>query len=638
MAMDPVSIVEANPDSGKPRAPGLFALLGTRRFLPLFLTQSLGAFNASLFVGALIELIVMHPAPWIPFAPSTLIALAFGVFVLPFLLFASLAGQLADRYAHATLAQALKALEIPATGIAVLGFALPSLALLFCALGFWALLLVFFTPLKHAVVSRDLRDGEFVGGNALLAAGIVAALIAGVVMGRMIGGEGGGWIAIVGLPVAIIGYAASRSIPVVPAANSALRLRFKLLAETARGFRSLRSDRTLLFALIGISWFWLAGALLLFQMQRLAGVGAEGVWLPAVPLLVVLAGFGAGLLLGAKISEGSVEFGLVPLGAIGQAVFALDLACSFPDLLPLVEAGTMSALFRSVATWRVLFDLFAFGVCGASFLLPLYVRIQSRSVPEPRSRILSCGLFLCAMSLLFAAAVALVLPDPIATFSVMAVCSFIVAWLAYRREAHLTLRFLTWLLIHAFYRIGKIGFEHIPKTGPAVLVCNHVSFVDSVVIMAAIRRPIRFVMDHRIHQTPVVGFLFRHSRTIPIATAKDDPAMKEAAFEEVARALRKGELIGLFPEGRITHTGEINHFRYGVGRIVEETPVPVVPMALRGLWGSFFSRRYGPAMSKPSLLRWLAKIELVVGHPVPPEQGSPESLQEIVTDLRGGMV
>jgi hypothetical protein len=170
------------------------------------------------------------------------------------------------------------------------------------------------------------------------------------------------------------------------------------------------------------------------------------------------------------------------------------------------------------------------------------------------------------------------------------------------------------------------------------LVCNHVSFVDSVLIMAAVRRPIRFVMDHRIHQTPVVGFLFKHSRTIPIATAKEDPAMKEAAFEEVARALRNGELVGLFPEGRITHTGEINHFRYGVGRIVAETPVPVVPMALRGLWGSFFSRRHGPAMSKPSLLRWLAKVELVVGGPVSPEMGTPEYLQEVVTTLRGGMV
>ena len=242
------------------------------------------------------------------------------------------------------------------------------------------------------------------------------------------------------------------------------------------------------------------------------------------------------------------------------------------------------------------------------------------------------------MTLPIAVAGALATSGLVAVFAILALCSLLVAAAAYRYETHLTLRFLTWLLIHAFYRVGKKGFEHIPRTGPAVLVCNHVSFVDSIIIMAAVRRPIRFVMDHRIHQTPVVGFLFRHSRTIPIAKAKEDPAMKEAAFEEVARALRNGELIGLFPEGRITHSGDINHFRYGVGRIVAETPVPVVPMALRGLWGSFFSRRYGPAMSKPLLLRWLAKVELVVGETVPPEKGSPECLQEIVTELRGGMV
>jgi 1-acyl-sn-glycerol-3-phosphate acyltransferase len=151
--------------------------------------------------------------------------------------------------------------------------------------------------------------------------------------------------------------------------------------------------------------------------------------------------------------------------------------------------------------------------------------------------------------------------------------------------------------------------------------------------MAAIRRPIRFVMDHRIYRMPVIGFVFRHSRTIPIAPAKEDAAQKEAAFVEVARALGEGELIGLFPEGKITHTGELNHFRYGVGRIVAETPVPVIPLALRGLWGSFFSRRYGPAMSKPSLLRLFSRIGLVAGEPVAPEIVTPDYLQELVAAL-----
>ena len=212
-----------------------------------------------------------------------------------------------------------------------------------------------------------------------------------------------------------------------------------------------------------------------------------------------------------------------------------------------------------------------------------------------------------------------------------------VAICIYRRTSAYFLRFLAGLLIHTVYRIDKSGLDNIPEQGPAVLVCNHVSFIDPVVILAVVRRPIRFVMDHRIHRAPVIGFIFRHSRTIPIAPAKEDPVMKEAAFAEVARALAAGELVGLFPEGAITRTGELNQFRYGVGRIVAETPVPVIPMALRGLWGSFFSRRYGPAMSKPSLLRPFSKIGLVADRPVAPEDVTPESLQIRVTELRGDL-
>lgn len=221
------------------------------------------------------------------------------------------------------------------------------------------------------------------------------------------------------------------------------------------------------------------------------------------------------------------------------------------------------------------------------------------------------------------------------SLAIAALACAAIATAAYRRDPQRALRFLTSLLIHACYRLGKRGLEHVPQTGPAVLVCNHVSFVDSLVIMAAIRRPIRFVIDHRIYETPLANTLFRHSRTIPIATAKESPAQKEAAFAEVASALRNGELIGLFPEGGITRNGEIDRFRYGVGRIVGETPVPVIPMALRGLWGSFYSRRYGAAMSKPSCLRPFAPIELVACAPVAPQDVTPESLQQIVGELRG---
>jgi 1-acyl-sn-glycerol-3-phosphate acyltransferase len=197
------------------------------------------------------------------------------------------------------------------------------------------------------------------------------------------------------------------------------------------------------------------------------------------------------------------------------------------------------------------------------------------------------------------------------------------------------MRFIVWMLIHSVYRLEKSGLEKIPEEGAAVIVCNHVSFVDALVIAAACRRPIRFVMDHRIFRLPVLSFVFRTSGAIPIAPAKEDAAMMERAFDEVAKALGAGELVAIFPEGRITDTGELYPFRPGVRRILDATPVPVVPMALRGLWGSFFSRKDGAAMSKPWRLVPFRKIGLAAGKPLPPATVAPENLQLAVLALRG---
>jgi 1-acyl-sn-glycerol-3-phosphate acyltransferase len=197
------------------------------------------------------------------------------------------------------------------------------------------------------------------------------------------------------------------------------------------------------------------------------------------------------------------------------------------------------------------------------------------------------------------------------------------------------MRFLIWLLMHSIYRLEKSGLEKIPEEGPAVLVCNHVSFVDALVIAAACRRPIRFLMDYRIFGMPVLSFVFRTSRAIPIAPAKEDPEMMERAFQEVAKALSEGDLVAIFPEGRISDTGELYPFRPGIRRILDATPVSVVRMALQGLWGSFFSRKDGAAMSKPWRFVPFRKIALTVGDPVPATAASPEALQANVLSLRG---
>jgi 1-acyl-sn-glycerol-3-phosphate acyltransferase len=222
-------------------------------------------------------------------------------------------------------------------------------------------------------------------------------------------------------------------------------------------------------------------------------------------------------------------------------------------------------------------------------------------------------------------------------FLVVGLMNAAVAAYIYMLVPEFLMRFLCWLLVHSVYRLEKRGIENIPEEGPAVLICNHVSFVDPLVILAASPRPIRFVMDHRIFKTPVVSFVFRTGKAIPIAPAKENEKLLNDAYEKIAAALENGELVAIFPEGRITDTGELYPFKRGIQRVVTRTPVPVIPIALKGLWGSFFSRRDGPAMSiaKPLRRGLFSKIGLEAGTPIVPQAATPELLQATVLQLRG---
>jgi 1-acyl-sn-glycerol-3-phosphate acyltransferase len=338
------------------------------------------------------------------------------------------------------------------------------------------------------------------------------------------------------------------------------------------------------------------------------------------------------------MSGHKVELGLVPFGSIGLSLFAFDLFFASPAPSA-SEAMTVVEFLRVPGAPRVLVDLFLVAMFGGFFIVPLYALIQSRSERSHQSRIIAGNNILNSVFIVAAALIAAGFLHLGATvpqlFLLTGLFNVAIAAFIFSLVPEFLMRFLAWLLIHAVYRVEKSGLEHIPEEGPAVIVCNHVSFVDAVVIMAACRRPIRFVMDHNIFKIPVLSFIFRTGGAIPIASRKDDPAMMERAFAEVARALREGQLVGIFPEGRITYSGEIEPFRPGLQRILDETPVPVVPMALRGLWGSFFSRKGGPAMSRPFRRGVLSKIGLAVAPPIAAELATLEALQAKVVELRG---
>jgi 1-acyl-sn-glycerol-3-phosphate acyltransferase len=289
------------------------------------------------------------------------------------------------------------------------------------------------------------------------------------------------------------------------------------------------------------------------------------------------------------------------------------------------------------AHWRIALDIVLLGVFGGFYTVPLYALIQSRSQPSHRSRIIAANNILNALFIVVSALVAIGLVRAGVSIPqlclVVGVMNALVAAYIYSLVPEFLMRFLAWLLVHAFYRVRIEGLENIPDDGPCVVVCNHVSYVDAVVIAACVRRPIRFVMDHRIFRVPLLSFIFKAMHAIPIAPGREDAVMKERAFAEVAAALAAGEAVGIFPEGEITRTGDINPFRPGIQQILATTPVPVVPMALRGLWGSFFSRAHGGAMRR--MRGVFSRIALVAAPALRAGDATTDALFARVSALRG---
>jgi 1-acyl-sn-glycerol-3-phosphate acyltransferase len=431
----------------------------------------------------------------------------------------------------------------------------------------------------------------------------------------------------------------SARVPLSPAPQPGLRINWNPFTETWRNLGLARTDRTVFRSLLGISWLWFLGATFLTSFFGFAKTVLGGDQNVVTLLLAVFSvGIGVGSLLCERLSGRHVEIGLVPFGSIGMTVFAVDLYFASRGESHAALSGVAGFLAQP-GHWRVLADLFLLAMFGGFYSVPLYALIQSRSMPTHRARIIAANNILNSLFMIASAVMAMVLfqlgftiPE---LFLTVGLLNAVVAIYIYSLVPEFLLRFIAWILVHTVYRLKRVNAERIPAHGPAVLVCNHVSFADAVVLMAASPRPVRFVMDHRIFGVPLLSWFFRQARAIPIAGAQEDPELLKQAYDRIAEALRAGDLVCIFPEGRITANGDLNPFRQGVQQIIRRTPVPVVPMALRGLWGSFFSRKGGAAMTRPFRRGMLSRLELVVGEPIAPELATPEGLREVVQGLRG---
>jgi 1-acyl-sn-glycerol-3-phosphate acyltransferase len=618
-----------------------FGLLGQRRFGFFFLTQALGAFNDNVFKNALVILVTFGIAGLSAGQINLYVNLAAGLFILPFFLFSATAGQVAEKYEKSRLIRLTKLMEVVVMGLATVGFWLQSLPVLMATLFLMGTQSALFGPVKYSILPQHLREEELVGGNALVEAATFLAILLGTMLGGWLIAQHAGWqwVSVVVIVIAIAGYLTARGIPAAPATAPDLRINWNPLTETWRNLQFMRGNRTVFLSVLGISWFWFYGAMFLSQLPNYTKDVLGGDQTVVTLLLTVFSlGIGAGSLLCERLSGHKVEIGLVPLGSIGLTLFGIDLYFAVPEAAAVSGIGAREFL-AAAANHRVLWDLLLTGVFGGFYIVPLYALIQTRSEASHRSRIIAGNNILNALFMVAAAGIAIVLLDAGLTIPQLllttALMNAAVAVFIYSLVPEFLMRFLVWALINTLYRIRKTGLESIPDEGPAVVVCNHVSFVDALILGGNIRRPVRFVMYYKIFRIPVLNFIFRTARAIPIAGAKEDPVLMEKAFAEVEAALKNGDIVGIFPEGGLTADGEIQKFRPGIERIVAATPVPVIPMALRGLWGSIFSRRDNWLRRARLPRRFWSRIEMVAGEPVPAAQVSAADLEQRVRALRG---
>jgi 1-acyl-sn-glycerol-3-phosphate acyltransferase len=620
--------------------PSQFTLLRTRRFLPFFITQLLGAFNDNIFKQSLILAILYKltidgdRAIWV-----NLCAL---LFILPFFLFSALAGQFGEKFNKDALIRAIKIGEIVIMAVGATGFLFNHLELMLLALFAMGTHSALFGPVKYSIMPQALHEDELVGGNGLVEMGTFLAILAGTIGAgiMMSSSHYAPIVAVAIVGVAVLGYLASRSIPRAAASTPQLRLDWNIFTQSWATLRmGLGQTPAVSRSIVGNSWFWFVGAIYLTQIPAYA---KEWLYGDETVVTLILTVFSVGIALGSmlceKLSGRKVEIGLVPFGSFGLTVFGLLLWWHSGGFPQNVQANDWLAVLSYGQAWWVLFDILGLGVFGGFYIVPLYALIQSRTAENERARVIAANNILNALFMVVSAIVSILLlsvaklsiPE---LFLVVSLLNIAVNTYIFRIVPEFTMRFMIWLLSHSMYRVEHRNLDLIPDEGAALLVCNHVSFVDALLIGGAVRRPIRFVMYYKIYRLPVLNFIFRTAGAIPIAGRNEDIQIYEKAFTRIAQYLKEGELVCIFPEGKLTSDGEMNEFRGGVTRILEETPVPVIPMALQGLWGSFFSRD----PNKGLFHRIWSRVVLVAGEPVAVEAATPAQLQAVVGVLRGSV-
>ncbi|HDM8223842.1 TPA: MFS transporter [Vibrio campbellii] len=612
----------------------------TKRFFPYFVTQCLGALNDNIYKNVLLLMVTYSQIDSLPMSVDLFVNLAAGLFILPFFLFSAHAGAIADNMDKAKLIRRLKLIELVIMSCAATAIMTQSAILMLVLLFMTGTQSAYFGPVKYALLPQALKSDELVKGNAWVEIGTFLSILIGTLSaGLLLAIPNGMLIAsCIVITLSLLGFLSSANIPSLPSKKSD-KVKFEPVTGLKKTLKLAQKQRGIWMSILAISWFWFMGATYLTQFPNFA---REHLFADSTVVSLLLALFSVGIATGSwlceKLSFNQVELGILPFGILGLTIFSADLLWAVPAIesFPSQYYDVQSFVAQS-SHIRVMIDLFLVGVSGGVFIVPLYAFIQSRSEEGECAQSIAANNIMNALFMVASAAVSILVLSVlefsiVELFAILAVGNFVVAIYVYRQVPEFTQRFISYLLSHCLYRVSITGRQHIPEQGAAVIVANHVSYVDALILMGTSTRPVRFVMDKSISELPVLKYVFRHAGVIPICSPRKCVETYKKAFEQIEQALNNDEVVCIFPEGRLTSNGELSEFRPGVEKVLKRTPVPVIPMALKGLWGSFFSHKNGHALTKRPTRFW-SRIEVNIGELLQPTTLDRHLLQKEVQDL-----
>lgn len=625
-------------------------LLGKKTFAPIFITQFLGALNNNLYKNALIILLTFS-AINSPSGMSTsmMVNICAGLFILPFFFFSAFAGVLADNKEKSSMIRKLKLIEIGTMLIGSVGIFSSNIYLMWIALFCMGIQAAFFGPLKYSILPQHLQENELMGGNGLIESGTFIAILLGTILGGLLIGLNNGkyYVCTLLFLFSIIGYFSSKFIPQAPSFNtledSLQKVSFFGAMKTS--LVAAKSVKSVFLSILAISWFWFLGATLLSQFPLIV---KEVLHAPAILVTILLGVFAVGVAFGSvlceKLSGHRVEIGLVPFGAFGVTIFLYLFASSMGQISSdisnnLFDNKLISNWFNYSHFYSLVSWLFLIATFSGFFTVPLYAFIQSRADAKDRSKIIGANNILNSIFMVGSAVFAIVVSslglNLIDLVYILTVMNLLVAIYVFTVVPEFMMRFIVWILVRTIYRIDSVGLNKFPEKGSGLIICNHVSFMDALFIFGLCPRPVKFVMHYKIFNIPFFKYMFNSVGAIPIASKKEDTEIFNKAFEKIDEYLRNDELVVIFPEGAITHDGQMQDFKPGILKVLEKNQVAVYPCALAGLWGSMFSRKDKGIFRYFPKAFFNHKVKFIVSDKIEAKDVDLVNLKEKVLELRG---